>query len=190
MLISILKSIWLEMTTVWLWFVKKVQRNIPTKQIFHFVTQSKFDELVWNFDKNIIWNNLHIFVQNSKLIFSARTTLTYFFSKRGFRLCVCFLGSHYIFKDKFENGSWKAIRTLFVRSTLVSLRELNGSCWPNKFTKIKTDLTAHTLLRYICEPSLNTHKKKLYSFFPSIFLTDFGTIYCRKVYIFGARSSP
>ncbi len=61
MLISILKSIRLEMTTVWPWFVRKVQRSIPTKQIFHTVIQSKFDKTVRNFDKNVIWNNLHTF---------------------------------------------------------------------------------------------------------------------------------
>ncbi len=49
MLMRILQSIW-------------VQRCIPTKQIFHTVIQSKFNELVRNFDKNVIWNNLHIFL--------------------------------------------------------------------------------------------------------------------------------
>ncbi len=62
MLISILKSIWLKMTTVWLWFVRKIRRRIPTKQSFHTVTQSKFYESVWNFDKNVIWNDLCTFL--------------------------------------------------------------------------------------------------------------------------------
>ncbi len=35
MLISSLKFIWLEITTIWLWFVRKVPRHVPTKQIFH-----------------------------------------------------------------------------------------------------------------------------------------------------------
>ncbi len=61
MLISILKFILLKMTTVWLWFLRKVQRQITTKQFFHTVTQSKFDELVRNFDKNVIWNELYTF---------------------------------------------------------------------------------------------------------------------------------
>ncbi len=60
--ISILKSIWLEITTVWLWFVRKVQRRIPTKQIFHTVTRPKFDEWVRNLNKNVIWNNLYTFL--------------------------------------------------------------------------------------------------------------------------------
>ncbi len=98
--ISILKSIWLKMTTVWLWFVKKVQRSIPTKQIFHTVTQFKFDKLVRNFDKNIIWNHLDIFsFKTQNWYFPPQQLEVTFSSKRGFRLWVFSIVSHINMSD-------------------------------------------------------------------------------------------
>ncbi len=61
MLISIVKSIWLEMTTVSLWFVRKVQIFHGHLQIYLTVTKSKFDKLVRNSDKNVIWNTFYAF---------------------------------------------------------------------------------------------------------------------------------
>ncbi len=49
------------MTTVLLWFVRKVQIFHRHLWIYLTVTQSTFDELVQNLDKNVIWNNLCTF---------------------------------------------------------------------------------------------------------------------------------
>ncbi len=56
-----LKSIWLETTTVLLWFFKKIQIFHGHLRAYLTATQSNFDELDQHLDKHVIWNNLYTF---------------------------------------------------------------------------------------------------------------------------------
>ncbi len=97
MLISILKSILLEMTTVLPWFIRKVQ-------IFHGHLRIYYSTVTGT---KMLKQPLQISIQNLKLIFSTPTTSNYFFSKRGFpTLCIIFQIESQILRNiskSFEN---------------------------------------------------------------------------------------